>query len=210
MAQDHYKVLGIERSASRAEIKKAWLALAAKYHPDKNDGKTLPEYEAGRLAFDVLHNPLTRLTYDETGEDTPRPISTEEYLNSLIGHVIQQYSTGDMEFNLVGTVRKTVKSDQREASNLYLDTRAQLKKRNKRLKRAREKVRKASGIGSNVFLDTIDAQLADVERRLLALEHARKLDIEKYTNALQWLDDYEDEQTQGEAQPAGFFDFVGN
>jgi curved DNA-binding protein len=39
--KDYYKILGVEKKATQAEIKKAFRSLAVKYHPDKNAGKTM-------------------------------------------------------------------------------------------------------------------------------------------------------------------------
>jgi molecular chaperone DnaJ len=66
MAQDHYKVLGIERKASQDEIKKAYRKLARRYHPDKNpgDAKAEARFKEISLAHDTLGDPEKRKEYD--------------------------------------------------------------------------------------------------------------------------------------------------
>lgn len=75
MAQrDYYEVLGIERTASDAEIKSAYRKLALKYHPDKNPNN--PEAEAkfkeAAEAYSVLSNGDKRARYDRFGHDGVR------------------------------------------------------------------------------------------------------------------------------------------
>lgn len=69
-AQDYYVVLGIERNASEAEIKKAYRALAMKYHPDKNNGEKAAEEKFKQItaAYEVLCDAEKRATYDRYGE----------------------------------------------------------------------------------------------------------------------------------------------
>ena len=65
--KDHYKTLGVSNSATPAEIKKAYRALAVKYHPDKNPDNTLAEaaFKEIQEAYSILSNPEKRAIYDD-------------------------------------------------------------------------------------------------------------------------------------------------
>ena len=54
--QDYYEVLGISKSATKAEIKKAYRKMAIKYHPDKNpdDAKAEEKFKLAAEAYEVL------------------------------------------------------------------------------------------------------------------------------------------------------------
>lgn len=69
MTEDYYKVLGVRRDASQAEIKKAYRELARKYHPDMNpDDKTAKKkFQQVQKAFDVLGDQEKREMYDRYG-----------------------------------------------------------------------------------------------------------------------------------------------
>ena len=71
MASDYYSVLGVDKGADDAAIKKAYRKLAMKYHPDRNpDDKAAEEKfkEVGE-AYEVLSNPDKRAAYDRLGHE---------------------------------------------------------------------------------------------------------------------------------------------
>ncbi len=69
--KDYYKILGIDRNATAAEIKKQYRKLAVKYHPDKNQGNKAAEDKFKELseAYEVLGDPEKRKKYDELGSN---------------------------------------------------------------------------------------------------------------------------------------------
>jgi len=75
MAQkrDYYEVLGVEKTASEDEIKKAYRKIAIKYHPDRNPGDKEAEekFKEAAEAYNVLHDPKSRQQYDQFGFSGP-------------------------------------------------------------------------------------------------------------------------------------------
>ena len=69
--KDYYKELGVGTTATPAEIKKAYRALANKYHPDKNTGDKRAEerFKAINEANEVLSDPVKRKKYDQFGAE---------------------------------------------------------------------------------------------------------------------------------------------
>ena len=65
-----YSVLGVERTASDDDIKKAYRKLAMTYHPDRNNGAKEAEERFKEIteAYDVLRDPQKRAAFDRYGE----------------------------------------------------------------------------------------------------------------------------------------------
>ena len=68
---DYYKVLGIEKNATAADVKKAYRKMARKYHPDvnPNDKSAEEKFKQVSEANEVLSNPENRKKYDKYGKD---------------------------------------------------------------------------------------------------------------------------------------------
>lgn len=70
MDLDYYQILGVERTASEDEIKRAYKKMAIKYHPDRNPGDKEAEekFKQAAEAYDVLRDPEKRSRYDQFGK----------------------------------------------------------------------------------------------------------------------------------------------
>ncbi len=74
MSKDYYKILGIDKTASDKDIKKAFSKLAHQYHPDKKGGNEAKFKEANE-AYQVLKNKEKRQKYDQFGSADGNPFS---------------------------------------------------------------------------------------------------------------------------------------
>ena len=74
MADDYYKILGVERTAGGDDIQKAYRKLARKYHPDlhPDDAAAKQKFKEVQHAYDVLNDPKKREMYDRFGPDFER------------------------------------------------------------------------------------------------------------------------------------------
>src|SRR5271170_4148190 len=81
--KDYYEILGVKKTASAEEIRKAFRKLARKYHPDVNPGDKSAEEKFKTLseANDVLSDPKKRKIYDQVGfySDNIDPATAEAY-----------------------------------------------------------------------------------------------------------------------------------
>jgi len=70
--RDYYEILGVSKSASADDIKKAYRRLAMKFHPDRNkdeEGDSETKFKEAKEAYEVLKDPEKRAAYDQLGAD---------------------------------------------------------------------------------------------------------------------------------------------
>ena len=69
MKKDYYEILGVSKTATAAEIKKAYRKKALEYHPDKNPGDKEAEekFKEAAQAYEILSDEQKRAQYDQFG-----------------------------------------------------------------------------------------------------------------------------------------------
>ncbi len=79
--RDFYEILGVPRTATQEEIKKAYRQMALKYHPDRNPGNKEAEekFKEAAEAYEVLSDPEKRQRYDQFGHDGLRGTNYRDF-----------------------------------------------------------------------------------------------------------------------------------
>lgn len=94
---DYYKILGVDKTATQDDIKKAFRKLARQYHPDlnPNDANAKEKFQAINEANEVLSDPEKRKKYDEYGENWKH---ADEFEAQRKAYQNQQGGGGDGEY----------------------------------------------------------------------------------------------------------------
>ena len=89
-----YEILNVETDANQSAIKKAYRAMASKFHPDKNadDPTTTAKFQEIQRAYEVLSDVNKRARYDETGHENEGP-GKEEIVTNMISKFILDCAT---------------------------------------------------------------------------------------------------------------------
>ena len=79
--KDYYEILGVSRTSSQDEIKKAYRQMAMKFHPDRNPGNKEAEemFKEAAEAYEVLSDKDKRQRYDQFGHEGMRGMNTHDF-----------------------------------------------------------------------------------------------------------------------------------
>lgn len=195
---DPYEILGVDKSATVDQIKRAYRKKAKQHHPDA--GGTEKDFQSLAKANLILSDPTRRSKYDRTGEiDESIDNSLSAAINIIVGFfqaVIQQFATNSQapdpcSVDLVEQARinfrNQIKSfnEQKRPFEKGIET---IKKVEARLK-ARKKSNALVNRGLLHHIDDLKQRVAGIDRQIL-----------QYEDALKMLDDY----TFDPEQPANF------
>lgn len=101
MAEDYYKILGIEKNTNAEDIKKAYRKLALKWHPDKNPNNKVAEEKFKKIseAYAVLSDPEKRKDYDMFGstDQFRQRYSQEDIFKGFdLNDILRSFGFGDL------------------------------------------------------------------------------------------------------------------
>lgn len=100
MAKDYYEILGVKKSASQDEIKRAYRKLALKHHPDR--GGNHDEFTKLNEAYQVLSDPQKRAQYDQFGSAGANFGQGGQGFGGYSQGFNQDFNGQDFEFNFGG------------------------------------------------------------------------------------------------------------
>jgi molecular chaperone DnaJ len=106
--QDYYQVLGVEKTASPDEIKRAYRRMAIKYHPDKNPGNKEAEakFKECAEAYEVLSDPEKRRQYDQYGHEGLRGTGMHDFSRMNVEDIFSMFGFDDFFGSVFGGGRR--------------------------------------------------------------------------------------------------------
>jgi molecular chaperone DnaJ len=104
--QDYYQTLGVDKSASPEEIKRAYRRMAIKHHPDKNPGNKEAEakFKECAEAYEVLSDPDKRKQYDQYGHEGLRGTGMHDFSRMNVEDIFSMFGFEDFFGSVFGGV----------------------------------------------------------------------------------------------------------
>lgn len=175
-----YDDLGVDKSADKATIKRAYRKRAQKAHPDR--GGDAEKFHQITRAYNVLYDDARRAHYDETGKDgqEDRRGALMARLAALFMQLIEQHDVDRTDIMLLMT--QALLSGKQQTKGAITKAEQTIAKYYRAQKRVKKK-----GVGENLFLQMLDGQIGQARR---GIEMA-KLEIEKLDEMLAIVKDYQ-------------------
>lgn len=180
-----YDTLGVKKTASKDDIKRAYRGEAKRLHPDTGDEPDAPAFAKATHAYKLLTDETRRKKYDETGREDDSGLDDPVFLKAIgmIGMVFNQIMDDEnaLSRNIPRDMEREIKSIRTK-----IDTQIENgRKRQKKLERAKAKLtRKKGRKGRDMMLHVIDQSLRDIAHPLAML----KIDLDAANMALEMLD----------------------
>lgn len=176
----HYETLGVARTASQAEIKKAWRKLSSQYHPDRDTGN-VERMAAVNAAYEILGNPERRARYDQTGDSGPtrQEQTMEQKAERAVMEVFAQVI--ELDVDPVKELRLSFEDAIQQADTAVTKAQSSIKQLEKR--RAKVTVKK----GDNIFVMLIDGKVSSLKSSIERSKEQKEI----AAAALKLLNDYE-------------------
>ncbi len=115
--KDYYKILGISKTASQEEIKKAFRHLARKYHPDIAGKDSEEKFKEINEAFQVLNDPQKRAQYDQFGHAAFKPGDFSGFRWSNFEDLFRDSGFGDI-FDIFSGARGRTRNNPEQGEDL--------------------------------------------------------------------------------------------
>jgi len=106
--RDYYEVLGVGKSASPDDVKRAYRRMAMKYHPDKNPDNKEAEarFKECAEAYEVLSDPERRRRYDQFGIDGLRGAGMHDFSRMKVEDIFSMFGFEDLFGDFFGTRKR--------------------------------------------------------------------------------------------------------
>jgi DnaJ-class molecular chaperone len=146
-----YDDLGVDKSADRDTIKRAYRKKAHRHHPDRQGGDA-EKFHAVQKAYDVLYDDARRAHYDRTGQDGQED-RRGELLRNLAALFMQAVASCDVEHDdIVGIVHRSINDGKVKNAAMISD----LTKGIARFESAKKRLKKKAGGGEDVLTQMLD------------------------------------------------------
>lgn len=179
---NHYETLGVPKTATDAEIKRAFRKKASKAHPDKEGGSS-EKMVALNKAWMCLGDTQKRIRYDQTGDEGDGPSPEQRGQGILVSFFNKELENGSGK-NVISSVRKEMNKHIKDGEKFFSKFDVEMKKFLKSQKNIRKK-----NPGFSILHEILNQKIRTLE--LNRLELTKELGDAK--EALKLLDEYEEE-----------------